>query len=657
MEKNNKEYNFMNTIKQKDNYGGEYYLIEMPDKSFKFDLPVEKVENFKAFCASYMKDPFFMGVKSGGIVNEIPYETQWLAILHTDNTYSLYYSLACDKFRTAFHGNDDSLCISATTGDSSLTGNSFCAFYKISGSDFYALTKTAAKSISEKYSSVGLKSEKGDPDFIDYFGWCTWDSFYDKVSQSEIKRGLESFKKGGFIPKLLILDDGWQTTAEYNARGEWKLSAFTPNEKFNHNLIETTKMAKDEYGIKKFFVWHAMLGYWGGVDTNSEAMKKYKPVLSNAVHTDGMKNVNPSRWQSENFPFGMIDPDKAYDFYNDYHSYLKSEGVDGVKVDVQGSIPAHAEKRGSRCELVKKFRTALERSVNENFGGNIINCMSSNNDTVYNLKSTNIMRTSDDFFPANPESHSVHVFTNAVNSIWLSEFTGCDWDMFQTKHEFASFHAAARAISGGPVYVSDKVDEHDYNIISRLTSPDGKIFRAKNIARPTVDCIFSSPAENKDLFKIFNTNEYNGVVGIFSFDNDSVKNTEVFPTDIDGYTDGEYACYSFKNYKAIHLNSKESVNAALRKTEFDLLTFAKISDGFAVIGLTNKYNCGGTFDKLQKADGGYLMHVKDSGVLLLYSVKKIKSVISCDGELPFVSENSFVKILVKNAGDIEIALT
>ena len=50
------------------------------------------------------------------------------------------------------------------------------------------------------------------------------------------------------------------------------------------------------------------------------------------------------------------------------------------------------------------------------------------------------------------------------------------------------------------------------------------------------------------------------------------------------------------------------------------------------------------------------MHVKDSGVLLLYSVKKIKSVISCDGELPFVSENSFVKILVKNAGDIEIAL-
>ena len=646
----------MNTIKQKDSYGGEYYLIEMPDKKFKFDFPAEKIDNADAFCASYMKDPFFMGIKQGNDVNEIPYETQWLAIRHTDNTYTLYYSLACDKFRTAFHGNDGYICVSATTGDEELSDNSFCAFYKISGTDFYEMSKKAAMSISEKYPSVGLKKDKTDPDFVDYFGWCTWDSFYDKVSQSEIKRGLDSFKKGGFVPKLLILDDGWQTVAEYNTKGEWKLSAFTPNEKFNHNLIDTTKMAKEEYGIEKFFVWHAMVGYWGGVDTNSEAMKKYGPVLHNAVHTDGMKIVNPSRWESENFPFGIIDPDKAFDFYNDYHSYLKSEGVDGVKVDVQGSIPAHAQKRGSRCELVKKFRTALERSVNENFNGNIINCMSCNNDTIYNLKNTNMIRTSDDFFPANPESHSVHVFTNAVNSIWLSEFTGCDWDMFQTKHEFAGFHAAARAISGGPIYVSDKVDEHDYDIIAKLTSSDGKIFRAKNTARPTVDSIFSNPAQNKDLFKIFNTNEYNGVVGIFSFDNDSAKTAEVFPTDIYGYTDGEYVCYSHKDCKAEHLNSRESINVTLSKTEFELLTFAKITDGFAVIGLTNKYNCGGTFDTLQKTDSGYSMHVKDSGILLLYSVKEIKSVNSSEGELPFVSENHFVKILIKSAGDIDIAL-
>lgn len=646
----------MKTTKQKDKFGGEFYLIEMPDKKSNFDFATEKIENLDAFCASYMKDPFFMGVKSGGNADEIPYETQWLAIRHTDNTYTLYYSLASDTFRTAFHGKDGCVCVSATTGDEDLSGNSFYAFYKISGTDFYEMTKKAAESISEKYPNVGLKKDKKDPNFIDYFGWCTWDSFYDSVSKNDLRRGLESFKNGGFVPKFVILDDGWQTVAEYNARGEWKLSSFTANEKFNHNLIDTTKMAKEEYGVEKFFVWHAMVGYWGGTDTVSEEMKKYKPVLSNAVHTDGMKIVNPSRWQSENFPFGIIDPDMAYDFYNDYHTYLKNEGIDGVKVDVQGSIPAHGNKRGGRCGLVKKFRTALERSVNENFNGNIINCMSNNNDTVYNLKNTNMMRSSDDFFPAIPESHSVHVFTNAINSIWLSEFTGCDWDMFQTKHEFAKFHAAARAISGGPIYVSDKVDEHDYDVIARLTSDDGKIFRAKNTARPTVDSIFSNPSQSKDLFKIFNENEYNGVVGVFSFDNDTEKTVNVYPTDIVGYTDGDYICYSCKDCSARILKNNEPVSVTLKKTEFDLLTFAKITDGFAVIGLTNKFNCGGTFDNLQKTDSGYSMHVKASGELLLYCNKNIKSVISADGKLPFSSENGFVKIDIEKACDIEIVL-
>lgn len=28
-----------------------------------------------------------------------------------------------------------------------------------------------------------------------------------------------------------------------------------------------------------------------------------------------------------------------------------------------------------------------------------------------------------------------------------------DWDMFQTVHEYSGFHAAARCVSGGPIYI------------------------------------------------------------------------------------------------------------------------------------------------------------------------------------------------------------
>ena len=167
---------------------------------------------------------------------------------------------------------------------------------------------------------------------------------------------------------------------------------------------------------------------------------------------------------------------------------MKNEGIDGVKIDVQSSVEAHGEKHGGRIQMVESVRSGLEKSVCENFDGEIINCMSCSNDIIYHIKNTNMMRSSNDFFPNNPQSHSIHIFTNAVNSIWMSQFTVCDWDMFQTKHEYALYHASARAISGGPVYVSDRVDEHNFEIIKSLITDDGETLVTETTAMPTEDC-------------------------------------------------------------------------------------------------------------------------------------------------------------------------
>lgn len=36
--------------------------------------------------------------------------------------------------------------------------------------------------------------------------------------------------------------------------------------------------------------------------------------------------------------FGVVPPEKIRSFYDDYHRYLKSQGVDGVKVDAQSVV-------------------------------------------------------------------------------------------------------------------------------------------------------------------------------------------------------------------------------------------------------------------------------------------------------------------------------
>lgn len=43
--------------------------------------------------------------------------------------------------------------------------------------------------------------------------------------------------------------------------------------------------------------------------------------------------------------------------------------------------------------------------------------------------------------------------------------------MFQTVHDYSGFHAAARCVSGGPIYVTDVPGQHDLDLINQMTGP------------------------------------------------------------------------------------------------------------------------------------------------------------------------------------------
>lgn len=645
----------MTITTQTDAWGGNYYVVHTNTFQPQHALAIERIDDLDRFVCSYREEPFFMSATAGGSVNDIPKETQWLGVRHADGTYSVYFSMAFETYRTALYGQEGQLWVAALTGDDAVSRDDFCAFYKISGTDFYELVQTGAQSLAQRYGCI-LRKQKIVPEFLDWFGWCTWDSFYDQVQAEDIPKGLESFRKGGVVPKFLILDDGWQTTGDKEkARGEWKLSDFCANEKFGHSLAETVSTAKGQYGVEKFFVWHAILGCWGGIDPKSEKMKKYGPVLSKAVHTDGIRELNPARWESEHFDFGMIDPAKAMEFYEDYHAWLENQGVDGVKIDVQASLEGHAQGRGGRIALTRTIRQGMENSVERHFSGEMINCMSCANDIIYHCGKTNMMRSSNDFFPEDPKSHSLHIYRNAVNSIWMSPFTLCDWDMFQTSHAYGPYHAASRAISGGPVYVSDRVDAHDFGLIRALTDSEGKILRPTDVAMPTLDCLFRDPRADQSLYKIFNKNIHNAVVGVFSFEGEE-RSIAVSPSDVPGNETGLYALYSYQTGKAVARNAGETVDVTLRSGEFDVITIVNLRDGFGVIGITDKLNSGGGVRDLKCNASTWQMWAADGGKLLFYCDKPVRSVTLNGAPVEFTEDRNFVTAVLPTAGLVSVTI-
>jgi raffinose synthase len=165
-----------------------------------------------------------------------------------------------------------------------------------------------------------------------------------------------------------------------------------------------------------------------------------------------------------------------------------------VQVDCQAGVGLVGSVIGGGATIARKYHASLEASVACYFPGNhAINCMCHSTENLYQMQDTAIVRASDDFYPREEASSHPHIAACAYNSLFLSPLFQPDWDMFQSKHPAAHLHACARAISGGAVYVSDKVGKHDRQILQQLVLRDGSVLRALRPGLPTEDCIFCDP--------------------------------------------------------------------------------------------------------------------------------------------------------------------
>ncbi|KAL2459537.1 putative galactinol--sucrose galactosyltransferase 5 [Forsythia ovata] len=61
---------------------------------------------------------------------------------------------------------------------------------------------------------------------------------------------------------------------------------------------------------------------------------------------------------------------------------------------------------------------------------------------------------------------------------------------------------------GGPIYISDSVGKHNFQLLKSLILPDGSILRCQHYALPTRDCLFEDPLhDGKTMLKIWNLNK------------------------------------------------------------------------------------------------------------------------------------------------------
>jgi hypothetical protein len=131
----------------------------------------------------------------------------------------------------------------------------------------------------------------------------------------------------------------------------------------------------------------------------------------------------------------------------------------------------------ARRELISTYLDAWTVSTLRHFSVKAISCMSQTPQILFHSQMPQnrppvLVRNSDDFFPEIPTSHPWHIFVNAHNALFTQHLNLIpDWDMFQTVHDYSGFHAAARCVSGGPIYITDVPGQHDLDLINQMTGP------------------------------------------------------------------------------------------------------------------------------------------------------------------------------------------
>ena len=610
---------------------GVFLRMSAPRPGSFVQSPLGTIRGLRRFTSCHRYEPFWMKPAAGATTAEVPVETQWLLAETDTGECVLLVPLLDGAFRFALRGGPAGLTLYGETGDPFTAGNGGVALFVAVGRDPYQLAADGARAVLAHLGTGRLRRDKPLPDFADLFGWCTWDAFYREVTADKVRTGLASFAAGGIEPRFLILDDGWQST-KVESTGEERLTSLEANAQFGGDLTPVVRLAKHGFKIRAFLVWQTLYGYWGGVDGAAlpgygvrEAVRSFGPGI---LQQEPMLNVQ--YWGPL---VGLVPADQIGRFLDDYHRRLEAQGVDGVKVDSQATIEGVATGQGGRVALTRAYRTALEQSVAIHFAGRLINCMSSGMETYYGSSRSTLIRASTDFWPRRPETHGAHLYCNAQVGVWFGEFMQPDWDMFQSGHVMGSFHAAGRAVSGGPVYVSDKPDAHNFAVLRQLVLSDGTILRADRVGRPTRDCLFADVTREPVLLKVFNYNRDCAVIGVFNANYHAEPAARaslagmVAPADAPDLAGGDFAAYAHEADRVWRCRRDERAPMALPEGEWEIVSYAPVDRGVAVLGLADKFNSTGAIAaKRWNADGTYTVSLRDGGAFLAWTERPPRAV-------------------------------
>ena len=350
------------------------------------------------------------------------------------------------------------------------------------GKSIYSTIRQAYKALMKNTEISDLKSRTTKEYFeaFRYLGWCTWEHYHYDIDESKIVSDMEAIESSGIPIRYVLIDDG------HLANKDRQLTSFTPDRQRFPAGWKNIMSRKKDNKIKWIGLWYSLSGYWMGLSPENEFPQTIRQTLyrHNTCLLPGKDSVH------------------IRTFYHYYVSTLKEYGFDFLKVDNQAfTLPLYMGSNESIRQATDCNRSLEAETHQQNMG--LMNCMAQNVVNTDHTLYSNSTRVSIDYKKYDEDMAKSHLFQSYTNTLLLGQTVWPDHDMFHSSDTICgALMARSKAISGGPVYLSDSPEDFIKENIFPLIDEQGKLFRPEAPAVPMPESILTNPLWSGKAYRV-----------------------------------------------------------------------------------------------------------------------------------------------------------
>ncbi|MCQ2450211.1 MAG: hypothetical protein MJ132_08530 [Clostridia bacterium] len=590
------------------------------------------------FMANHIKYTFWCRVKMGSKLKDLPKETQ--AVLAGTESGYLYLLTTCDDdYKSNLKAEEDGGTLFIYShypqNDVSMTA----LVFGFSEDPYVLPSITTAYGLEKMHKSGGLRETRKYPELMEYLGWCSWDAFHMDVTHEDLLKKAAEFKEKEIPVRWMLIDDMWAECHNNNretmgSREMYRIEG--DPDRFPEGLQGCIRDLKKDYGMK-VGIWYPTNGYWNGIDPTGPIAAEHDDLLTVAPNSRLVPSLKEKQSES---------------YFDLFAATFKSYGADFLKVDNQGFLFEHYKGLMPIGKAAKNMQRAIDLSVEKYFGGTLINCMGMPHECFWNRPMSVVNRISGDFQPEDRKWFIQHLIQCSFNAMVQGSLYVGDWDMWWSDDAQGTKNAVLRAMSGGPVYMSDELNRSIKKTIMPIIYADGRIIRLPESARPAKSCLLTDSEHNGNIYKVFNRAGDVGILAAFNLDeNEKPVCGTVGAEDIYEYSAEKTLLVDYFGETAQVLNGNESVSVTLNNyDDFRLFYLIPLKSGVTPIGLIDKYVAPATFGR---TENGVVVH--EGGKFRFYSENADVCVTADGKKLSVVAKgNNLYDVELPQGNDIVI---